>query len=62
MKTGYPCHCFMDHPYRELSETLLGHLRAANEPGLPGNRTLTDAWAKELDQEGWFEWKLFEVD
>ena len=54
--------CFIDYPCRKLGEILLGHLRGTKEPGIPGDREVTDARARELKPGRWFEWKLFDVD
>jgi hypothetical protein len=51
-----------NHSSRKCGEALLDHLHSVTNPGLAGDIRLTDAWAKELGLEGWFEWKLYEVD
>ena len=50
------------HSSREKGEVLLHHLKSIDVPGLPGDRALTDAWARDLGLEGWYEWRLHEVD
>ena len=50
------------HSSREKGEALLHHLKSIEVPGLPGDRALTDAWARELGLEEWYEWRLHEVD
>jgi|GEM_PF-2694077 len=42
--------------HRALGHTLRARLNAEEEPGYAGDRNVTDAWAKELGLEGWFEW------
>ena len=50
------------HSSRKKGEEMLHHLKSIEVLGLPGDRALTNTWAKELDLKGWFEWRLFEVD
>lgn len=51
-----PAPAFRRNRYRSLGERLVERLRGVEEPGLPGDRKATDAWAQELGLEGWYEW------
>jgi len=43
-------------PHRALGERLRERLHAVREDGYTGDRIATDAWAREVGMEGWFEW------
>jgi hypothetical protein len=51
-----PAPAFRKHRSRYLAERLRSHAKAIQEPGFPGDRKLTDAWAKELGLEDWYSW------
>lgn len=44
------------HSSRKSAEELLHLLKTIADPGARGDRLLTDAWARELKLEGWYEW------
>lgn len=47
---------FRQHRSRNLAEKLLSHLSGVTESGCVGDRLVTNAWAKELGLERWYEW------
>ncbi len=52
---------FRQTPHRRLGERLRRLLHDVNEPGYPGDRLATDAWAEELGLRGWNEWSRLEA-
>ena len=42
--------------HRKLGERLREKLHAIREEGYPGDRLLTDEWARELGMEDWYKW------
>ncbi len=48
---------FRQTPHRQLGERLRELLLGVEEPGYPGDRLVTDAWADELGLREWYEWK-----
>jgi hypothetical protein len=55
-----PAPAFRRNRYGALGEQLVERLREVAEPGLSGDRKATDAWARELGLEGWYEWVRWE--
>jgi len=55
-----PAWVFRRHRSREVAERLLDQMEKVSEPGLHGDRELTDAWARELGLEGWYEWVRYD--
>ena len=53
---------YLARPYKNtIYESIGKKLRSYNskDRGPPGNRETTNNWAKELNLEGWYEWKRF---
>ncbi len=48
---------FRQTPHRPLGQRLRELLHAVEEPGYPGDRLVTDAWADELGLRDWYEWR-----
>ena len=47
---------FLETQYRAVGEKLRDQLSSVEEPGVKGDRIVTDAWAGELGLKGWYEW------
>ena len=49
--------CSSRRSHRGLGERLRELLHAVEEPGYPGDRLVTDAWAVALWLRDWYEWR-----
>ena len=51
---------FRETPCRALGERLREQLHSVEVAGYPGDRVLTDMWARELGMEDWYKWVRME--
>lgn len=59
--TGLPSGSFLEAShYRSEGKRLGEILREVTEPGIRGDRIVTDRWAQELEMEDWYVWRKYD--